>query len=126
MNNGVYRNNITDNKSYTINNDRELFLIEYLYGNNTIKFSYIKDNKFHSTEHGCILDILDRLITCNKECKLIVDALPNDICHIKDFINKHELDFVIEKPTVDDVKKMRIHKLTLIGFYINERKLIPM
>ena len=125
MNNNPYRNNTTYNKNHTIDNDGELFLIEFLYGLNLITFSYIKNNKFHSKTHTNILEIFETLITSNKKCKILIDALPNDIRHIQEFINKHELDFVVEMP-VGDIKKARIHRLTLIEFYINERKLLPM
>jgi hypothetical protein len=125
MNNNPYRNNTTYNKNYTIDNDGELFLIEFLYGLNLITFSYIKNNKFQSKTHKNILAIFETLIASNKKCKILLDALPTDVRHIQEFINKHELDFVVEMP-VGDIKKARVHRLTLIEFYINERKLLPM
>ena len=113
-----------DEISASVRMDKNLIILECMYHLNNVKVSIIKDNTYYSIDYPCILDALNGVSKLNKDWPLIIDSNNGDYNQMISHFNKIKLNFKTSRPTPDQVKKMGINNLTLIGLYIYTRRLI--
>jgi hypothetical protein len=118
------KDKISNDENSNVRMDKNLIILEFMYHLNNVKLSIIKDSTYYSMDFSNLKEVTNYLFKLNTNWHIIIDANNNHYSQIMHYFKQFNLNFDISKPTSDQIRKIGINNLTLIGLYIYTRRLI--